>query len=212
MLKNIYVWCRFPVDVRDSGITEEVNRECMPVFRFLHLRNSSVVSNSFIFINLHYYFVIMSAQHIHILYIDDEIHNLNAFKASFRRIYTVQTAESADDAYKLLEDHDFHIIISDQRMPKMTGIEFFESILNKYPEPIRVLLTGYADINAVIDAINKGQVYKYFSKPWNDEELRHNIEKAYEVYALRKENRELTEKLLDVNEKLEFLLRQKLIS
>ncbi len=74
------------------------------------------------------------------------------------------------------------------------------------------MLTGYADINAVIDAINKGQVYKYFSKPWNDEELRHNIEKAYEVYALRKENRELTEKLLSVNEQLEFLLRQKLIS
>lgn len=156
--------------------------------------------------------LIMSAQHIHILYIDDEIHNLNAFKASFRRIYTVQTAESAEDAYKLLEDHEFHIIISDQRMPRMTGIEFFESILHKYPEPIRILLTGYADINAVIDAINKGQVYKYFSKPWNDEELRHNIEKAYEVYSLRKENRELTEKLLDVNEKLEFLLRQKLIS
>jgi response regulator RpfG family c-di-GMP phosphodiesterase len=154
----------------------------------------------------------MSAQHIHILYIDDEIHNLNAFKASFRRLYSVYTAISAEEAEKILSEQDIHIIISDQRMPKMTGIEFFESILEKYPEPIRILLTGYADINAVIDAINKGQVYKYFSKPWNDEELRHNIEKAYEVYSLRKENKELTAKLLDVNEKLEFLLRQKLIS
>ena len=154
----------------------------------------------------------MSVQHIHILYIDDEIHNLNAFKASFRRLYTVFTAESAEGAVKILSENDIHIIISDQRMPRITGIEFFESILEKYPEPIRILLTGYADINAVIDAINKGQVYKYFSKPWNEEELRHNIEKAYEVYALRKENKELTAKLLDVNEKLEFLLRQKLIS
>lgn len=154
----------------------------------------------------------MSVQHIHILYIDDEIHNLNAFKASFRRLYTVFTAESAEGAVKILSENDIQIIISDQRMPRMTGIEFFESILEKYPEPIRILLTGYADINAVIDAINKGQVYKYFSKPWNEEELRHNIEKAYEVYALRKENKELTAKLLDVNEKLEFLLRQKLIS
>jgi response regulator RpfG family c-di-GMP phosphodiesterase len=154
----------------------------------------------------------MSVQHIHILYIDDEIHNLNAFKASFRRLFTVFTAESAEGAVKILSENDIHIIISDQRMPRMTGIEFFESILEKYPEPIRILLTGYADINAVIDAINKGQVYKYFSKPWNEEELRHNIEKAYEVYALRKENKELTAKLLDVNEKLEFLLRQKLIS
>lgn len=154
----------------------------------------------------------MSVQHIHILYIDDEIHNLNAFRASFRRLYTVFTAESAEGAVKILSENDIHIIISDQRMPRITGIEFFESILEKYPEPIRILLTGYADINAVIDAINKGQVYKYFSKPWNEEELRHNIEKAYEVYALRKENKELTAKLLDVNEKLEFLLRQKLIS
>lgn len=154
----------------------------------------------------------MNAQHIHILYIDDEIHNLNAFKASFRRIYSVSTAASAEEALHLLQEQEFHIIISDQRMPKMTGIEFFESILDKYPEPIRILLTGCADINAVIDAINKGQVYKYFSKPWNEEELKHNIEKAFEVYSLRKENKELTAKLLDVNEKLEFLLRQKLIS
>ncbi|PSL19554.1 response regulator [Chitinophaga ginsengisoli] len=154
----------------------------------------------------------MSAQHIHILYVDDEIHNLNAFKASFRRLYTVFTATSAEEAEEVLAKQEVQIIISDQRMPKMTGIEFFESILDKYPEPIRMLLTGYADINAVIDAINKGQVYKYFSKPWNDDELKQNIDKAYEVYSLRKENKELTAKLLDVNEKLEFLLRQKLIS
>jgi response regulator RpfG family c-di-GMP phosphodiesterase len=154
----------------------------------------------------------MSAQHIHILYVDDEIHNLNAFKASFRRLYTVFTATSGEEAEEVLAKQEVHIIISDQRMPKMTGIEFFESILDKYPEPIRMLLTGYADINAVIDAINKGQVYKYFSKPWNDDELKQNIDKAYEVYSLRKENKELTAKLLDVNEKLEFLLRQKLIS
>lgn len=154
----------------------------------------------------------MSAQHIHILYIDDEINNLTAFRAAFRRLYTVYTAASAAEAVELLVEHEVHIIISDQRMPKMTGIEFFETILDKHPEPIRILLTGYADINAVIDAINKGQVYKYFSKPWNEEELKHNIEKAYEVFSLRRENKELTAKLLDVNEKLEFLLRQKLIS
>jgi response regulator RpfG family c-di-GMP phosphodiesterase len=154
----------------------------------------------------------MSAQHIHILYIDDEINNLTAFRAAFRRLYTVYTAASAAEAEQLLVEHEVHIIISDQRMPKMTGIEFFETILDKHPEPIRILLTGYADINAVIDAINKGQVYKYFSKPWNEDELKHNIEKAYEVFSLRRENKELTAKLLDVNEKLEFLLRQKLIS
>ena len=172
----------------------------------------SFVCNAFFFKLFESKAASMSAQHIHILYVDDEIHNLNAFKASFRRLYTVFTATSAEEAEEVLAKQEVQIIISDQRMPKMTGIEFFESILDKYPEPIRMLLTGYADINAVIDAINKGQVYKYFSKPWNDDELKQNIDKAYEVYSLRKENKELTAKLLDVNEKLEFLLRQKLIS
>jgi len=149
---------------------------------------------------------------INVLYIDDEVHNLNSFKAGFRRLFNVFTAESASDGLKVIETEDIHVIITDQRMPIMTGIEFLESIIPKYPDPIRILLTGYADINAVIDAINKGQVYRYIQKPWMDEDLRINIEKAFEIYMLRKENRELTEKLLVVNEQLEFLLRQNLLS
>lgn len=149
---------------------------------------------------------------ISILYIDDEVNNLSAFKANFRRLYQVFTTDSIAEAKKILSENEIHIIISDQRMPEMTGIEFFSSILESNPEPIRMLLTGYADINAVIDAINKGRVYKYFSKPWDENELKENIEKAYELYCLRKENTELTNKLMDVNHKLEFLLRQKLLS
>jgi response regulator RpfG family c-di-GMP phosphodiesterase len=149
---------------------------------------------------------------VKVLYIDDEINNLTAFKANFRRIYHVFTTDSLEEARKILGDHEIHVIISDQRMPDMTGIEFFESILEEHPEPLRMLLTGYADINAVIDAINKGQVYKYFPKPWNEKDLQENIDKAYHLYTLRKENHELTDKLLDVNHKLEFLLRQKLLS
>lgn len=149
---------------------------------------------------------------IRVLYLDDEPNNLTAFKASFRRDFLVLTTESASEAREILAKQEIHIIISDQRMPEMTGIEFFESILNEYPGPIRMLLTGYADINAVIDAINKGQVFKYFSKPWDDNDLRENIIKAYEIYRLRKDNRILTDKLVDVNHKLEFLLRQKLLS
>lgn len=149
---------------------------------------------------------------INVLYIDDEVNNLTAFKANFRRIYRVFTTDSVAEAKKILDENEIHIIISDQRMPDMTGIDFFASILELHPEPIRMLLTGYADINAVIDAINKGQVYKYFSKPWDENDLKENIEKAYELYRLRKENTELTDKLMDVNHKLEFLLRQKLLS
>ncbi len=149
---------------------------------------------------------------INVLYVDDEVHNLNSFKAGFRRKFNIFTAESAVEGRKVLETELIHVIITDQRMPVMTGIEFLESIIPEFPDPIRILLTGYADINAVIDAINKGQVYKYIQKPWMDEDLRINIEKAYEIYALRKENKELTEALLVANKQLEFLVRQNLLS
>lgn len=149
---------------------------------------------------------------INVLYVDDEVHNLNSFKAGFRRKFNIFTAESALEGRKVLETELIHVIITDQRMPVTTGIEFLESIIPDFPDPIRILLTGYADINAVIDAINKGQVYKYIQKPWMDEDLRINIEKAYEIYALRKENKELTEALLVANKQLEFLLRQNLLS
>jgi response regulator RpfG family c-di-GMP phosphodiesterase len=145
---------------------------------------------------------------ISVLYVDDEIHNLNAFKASFRRLFNVFIAESALEGRKILETQEIQVIITDQRMPVTTGIEFLESIIPDFPEPIRILLTGYADINAVIDAINRGQVYKYIQKPWMEDDLRINIEKAFEIYSLRKENKELTESLLLANQQLEFLLRQ----
>lgn len=154
----------------------------------------------------------MQNQSINILYLDDEVHNLNAFKASFRRVFNVFTAETAQEAMAVLSTTTIHIVISDQRMPVMTGVEFFESIIKDYPEPIRILLTGYADINAVVDAINKGQVYLYITKPWEEHELRANLERAYEIFALRKANKELNAELLLVNEQLEFMLRQKLLS
>ncbi|MBC7566465.1 MAG: response regulator [Pedobacter sp.] len=145
---------------------------------------------------------------MNVLYVDDEVHNLNAFKATFRRLFNVFIAESAIEGRKILETQDIQIVITDQRMPVTTGIEFLESIIPDFPEPIRILLTGYADINAVIDAINRGQVYKYIQKPWMDEDLRINIEKAFEIYSLRKENKELTERLLLANKHLESLLKQ----
>ncbi|WP_129714930.1 response regulator [Pedobacter sp. SYP-B3415] len=154
----------------------------------------------------------MQSEPVNILYVDDEVHNLNAFKAAFRRSFNVFTAESAKAGRAVLEQTPIHIIVTDQRMPEMTGIEFLESIIPLYPEPIRILLTGYADINAVIDAINKGQVYLYITKPWQEDELRLNLEKAFEVFALRKANKELNEKLFLANQQLEFMLRQKLLS
>jgi response regulator RpfG family c-di-GMP phosphodiesterase len=154
----------------------------------------------------------MNEKNVNVLYVDDEINNLNSFKATFRRNFNITTAESADEALKILEKETVHVILSDQRMPKTTGIEFFEKIQNIYPNPIRILITGYTDINAVIDAINRGQVYKYLTKPWIEDDVKIFVEKAFEVYRLRKENLDLTNKLLDVNKKLEFLARQALLS
>jgi len=130
-----------------------------------------------------------------VLYIDDEINNLNSFKAAFRRDFDIFTAISAKEGRKILDSQEIGVIITDQRMPVMTGIEFLESILTIYPDTIRILLTGFSDINAVMDAINRGQVYKYMVKPWQNDELKMYIENALEIYNLRKENKDLARKL-----------------
>ncbi|MFI5148134.1 MAG: response regulator [Bacteroidia bacterium] len=149
---------------------------------------------------------------IKILYVDDETNNLVAFKALFRRDFDIQTASSAERGRTLMKEHTFHVILTDQRMPGTTGVEFLESILTEYPDPVRILITGYADIQAVISAINKGQVYRYISKPWDEHELRVSIEQAYELFSLRESNKHLTEMLLEANKQLDFMLRQKLLS
>ena len=132
---------------------------------------------------------------IGVLYIDDEANNLNSFKAAFRREFNIYTASSAREGRKILDAYEIGVIITDQRMPGMTGIEFLESIIPVYPDTIRILLTGFSDINAVMDAINRGQVYKYLVKPWQNDELKMYIENALEIYNLRKENKELARKL-----------------
>jgi len=156
--------------------------------------------------------IAMSDSKIKILYVDDEVNNLNSFKAAFRRDYEIHIAESGAEGKKILEEQEINIIITDQRMPNMTGVEFLEEIIPDFPDPIRILLTGYTDITAVIDAINKGQVYQYLTKPWDESNLRIIIKNAYEIFDLRKRNRELLDKLKKANEQLEFLLRQNLIS
>lgn len=147
----------------------------------------------------------MPVNKIAVLYVDDEQDNLFSFLATFRIKYKVLTAFSGEEALHLLENKMVHIIISDQRMPHMTGVELFEKIQEKYPDPIRVLLTGYADMNAVIDAVNKGKIFHYLTKPWNEEELDMTIQRAYRAWLDK-------QALKDSNEQLEFLLRQKLLS
>lgn len=154
----------------------------------------------------------MNKNKINILYVDDEQNNLVSFKAAFRIKYNVLTAISGEEAIKILKNNIINIIITDQRMPNMTGVQFLESILDEFPDPIRILLTGYADMNAVIDAINKGKIFHYLTKPWNEEELDLTINRAWDVYKNKMDEQDKKEKLELSNEQLEFLLRQKLLS
>ena len=154
----------------------------------------------------------MSKNKINILYVDDEQNNLVSFKATFRIKYNVHTALSGDEAMQIIDSTPIDVIITDQRMPNMTGVEFLEKVLETHPEPMRILLTGYADMSAVVDAVNKGKIFHYLSKPWNEEELSMSIERAYEVYQEKKNIVDLNDKLATSNDQLEFLVRQSLLS
>lgn len=147
-----------------------------------------------------------------ILYLDDEEKALVTFKAAFRREYEVFTANTPNEARDILAKQEVEVIISDQRMPLETGVEFLASIIPEYPKPMRILLTAYSDIDAVIRAINEGKIYYYMSKPYRNEEMRKVIENSVEVHSLRNAKIELTQVALRANEQLEFLLRQKLLS
>lgn len=154
----------------------------------------------------------MSADKITILYVDDEENNLFSFKATFRIRYQVLVAISGEEALKILATKKVHVIITDQRMPEMTGVDFLEKVLEKFPDPMRILLTGYADMNAVVDAVNKGKIFHYLAKPWNEEELDMTIKRAYEKYLEKSELKEMNQKLSGSNDQLEFMLRQRLLS
>ncbi|GIV32598.1 MAG: hypothetical protein KatS3mg031_0133 [Chitinophagales bacterium] len=154
----------------------------------------------------------MATEKISVLYVDDEVHNLMAFKASYRKRYRVFTASSCKEGLQILEKENIPVILADQRMPKMSGVKFFEAVAQKYPDTMRILITGYSDIEAVIEAVNTAGIFRYLTKPWKEEDLTEAIEKAYEVYCETRKRKELIENLKRTNEQLEFMLREKLIS
>jgi response regulator RpfG family c-di-GMP phosphodiesterase len=122
---------------------------------------------------------------INVLYVDDELNNLQGFKANFRRYYNVFTALSAEDAKLILAETEIHVLITDQRMPITSGTQMLEEVINEYPLQTRILLTAYAENEAIIDAFQRGLIYKYIIKPYNQEDLKQLIEHAYEVYSLK---------------------------
>ncbi len=144
----------------------------------------------------------MLVDKLKVLYVDDEENNLLSFKAWFRKDYEIYTAKSAAEGFKILETINIHIFIADQRMPIMTGIEFLEKTIENFPDSIRLLITGQADIEIVIKAINQGQISKYISKPWQWDNLQLALENCSNLYKSKIELKLKNSELLKLNEEL----------
>lgn len=126
-----------------------------------------------------------------ILIVDDEPANVRALERLFREDYDVFTAGSGADALFLLEHHDMAVLIADQRMPEMSGIALMQRTARLRPHLVRILLTGYTDVDSLIEAINSGHVYKYLTKPWNNEDLLLTVARALEHYETIKSRHNL---------------------
>lgn len=153
-----------------------------------------------------------------LLIVDDELANLRLLQRLFSGDFHCLTASSGMEAIRLIEQHDIAILITDQRMPTMTGLELLKRTAAVRPHMVRILLTGYTDVEALVEAVNSGLVYMYMTKPWNNEDLKLRVNRACEHYqnnknrqALADANRRLTERLkgikLSVVDALSEMLR-----
>jgi two-component system NtrC family sensor kinase len=155
--------------------------------------------------------VIEYDQPIKILCVDDEKNVLRALTRVFLDDdYEIVSADSGAEGLELLGNSGpYQVIISDYRMPGMNGVEFLGTVYERYPETIRIVLSGYADAGAIVSAINEGHIYKFIPKPWSDDELRGLIQQCLERYFLLKKNRELLEELAQANRVLEEKVLQR---
>jgi response regulator RpfG family c-di-GMP phosphodiesterase len=146
-----------------------------------------------------------------LLFVDDESSILSSLRRLFRSLgYTIYVAESGQQGLEILKQHPVDLVISDMRMPEMDGAAFLEQVEKKYPDTVRILLTGFSDIASTIDAINKGKIYRYISKPWEDAEITLTVRQALQTKKLEREKYQLTvqvqrqyAELKDLNENLE---------
>jgi response regulator RpfG family c-di-GMP phosphodiesterase len=143
-----------------------------------------------------------------VLYIDDTVCKLDNFKSQFRQLFTIFTAPTITEGRRLLALNEIAVVIVNQLMPGSTGIGFLESVAQINPHTIRILLTGFSDSNIVADIIARNIVYKVIAKPWQNDDLKHTIQNALEVYDLRKRNFELNQKLNAANYEIERIIKQ----
>lgn len=145
-----------------------------------------------------------------LLLVDDESNILSALKRLLRRDgYTLLTADSGESGLALLGEQAVDVILSDQRMPGMSGVEFLRKARELRPDTVRMVLSGYTELQSITDAINEGAIFKFLTKPWDDEQLRANIAEAFRLKTLTDENRRLSLELRAANTQLEQMLRLK---
>lgn len=138
-----------------------------------------------------------------LLLVDDEANIVASLKHLLRSEgYCILTASSGLEGLELLATNPVGVIISDQRMPEMTGVDFLRRVKNLYPDTVRIVLSGYTELRSVIDAINEGAVYKFLTKPWEDEQLREHVREAFQRYELKQENVRLSREIERANSEL----------
>jgi CheY-like chemotaxis protein len=129
-----------------------------------------------------------------VLFVDDEASILNSVKRLLRKEpYTVLTAGGGAEGLRVLAEHQVQVVVTDQRMPAMSGIEFLQEVKLRWPDTVRLVLSGYADADTIVAAINKGEVYRFMPKPWQDDALRHTLAQAFDHWHMVQENRRLNE-------------------
>ena len=144
-----------------------------------------------------------------ILLVDDEENITASLVRLLRRDgYTILRANSGQEGLELLTQREVGVIVSDQRMPGMTGVEFLSEVKELYPDTVRIVLSGYTELNSVTDAINRGAVYKFLTKPWEDDLLRANVGEAFHRYEMKMENARLNREIREANEKLQHANRE----
>ena len=146
---------------------------------------------------------------INVLYVDDELENLRSFNAAFRRYFNVFTSISAKEAQGLLETNNFHVLITDQRMPETLGTELLADAVKKYPNQSRIFLTGYADFEAIIDAVNQGQIFKCLEKTWNEDLLKECIKVGYDLFMKKIMLQQYISKLNQAEKQADKILKKK---
>lgn len=147
-------------------------------------------------------------KHGRLLIVDDEEAVLQALRRLFHRQYDVVTHTSGAAALEQLKTDAFDLIISDMRMPGMSGAELLKSCFERYPDMIRILLTGYSDLESAIKAVNEGNIYRYISKPWDNDQLRAVVAEAIDTRDLRSANERLNAHIVEQNEELARLNRE----